>query len=100
VWLSGTLMIVGIVMAALHSFAIRAPKENPTLGALFKKAISGSFDPVTTMYLGLVLLMLTPFLRVLTAVAGFSAEKDWKFVGVAIIVFTMLIGELVISFYR
>lgn len=100
VWISGGLMVIGLVSAALQSFAISLPKDNPTLGALLRNVFSGSLDPVTTMFLGLVLLMLTPFLRVITALAGFAVEKDWKFVAVSLIVFLMLIGELVYSLYR
>jgi uncharacterized membrane protein len=44
-----------------------------------------------------VLLMLTPFLRVLTAAAGFAVEKDRAFTLVSIVIFLMLIGELVYS---
>jgi uncharacterized membrane protein len=100
VWMSGGLMVIGLISAALQSFVISMPKDNPTLAALLRNVVSGSFDPVTTMFLGLVLLMLTPFLRVLTALVGFAAEKDWKFVIVSLVVLLMLIGELVYSLYR
>jgi uncharacterized membrane protein len=49
------------------------------------------------MFAGLLLLMLTPFLRVFTAIVGFAAEKDRTFVLVALVVFVMLLGELVFS---
>lgn len=100
VWISGCLMAIGLISAALQSFSISLPKENPTLAVLLRNIISGSFDPITTMFLGLVLLMLTPFLRVLTALVGFAAEKDWRFAVVSLTVFLMLVGELVYSLYR
>jgi uncharacterized membrane protein len=49
------------------------------------------------MFSGLVLLMLTPFLRVLAAVIGFLAEKDVRFVAVSCVIFCMLLGELIFS---
>jgi uncharacterized membrane protein len=100
VWISGGLMVIGLLAASLQSTTMTLPKDNPTLGALLSRMISGSFDPVSTMFLGLVLLMFTPFLRVLTAVVGFAAEKNWRFVAVSVAVFVLLIGELVYSLYR
>jgi len=43
------------------------------------------------------MLMLTPFLRVLTAAAGFAAEKDRKFTIISLVIFAMLAGELLYS---
>ncbi|MBI3787893.1 MAG: DUF1634 domain-containing protein, partial [Ignavibacteriales bacterium] len=51
----------------------------------------------TLLYAGLVVLMLTPFVRVLAAAIAFGTEKDWKFVGVSLVVLCMLVGELVFS---
>jgi uncharacterized membrane protein len=52
------------------------------------------------MFLGLVVLMLTPFLRVFIAMLGFAAEKDWKFTSVSLMVLLMLVAELIYSLYR
>ena len=49
------------------------------------------------MYAGLVCLMLTPIVRVFTALIGFAAGKDWRFVAVSLVVFLMLLGEVIIS---
>lgn len=97
VWGSAGLMVAGLVVAWLSDGSLRLPSENPTPGDVFRGLLSGSIDAVTLMFAGLILLMLTPFLRVLTAAAGFAAEKDRTFVIVALIVFLMLLGELVFS---
>lgn len=43
---------------------------------------------------GVILLISTPFLRVLFAIVGFSMERDRTFVIVSLGVFLMLLGEL------
>jgi uncharacterized membrane protein len=90
-------MIIGLVLAWLSGNSLGMPKENPTPSEVFHGLLSGSFDPVTLIFAGLLLLMLTPFVRVLTAAVGFAAERDRTFVIVALVVFIMLLGELVFS---
>jgi uncharacterized membrane protein len=97
VWSSAGLMIIGLALAWLSGSSLGLPKENPTPGEVFRGLLSGSFDPVTLIFAGLLLLMLTPFVRVLTAAIGFAAERDRTFVIVALVVFIMLLGELVFS---
>jgi uncharacterized membrane protein len=63
------------------------------------RMFSGSFDPVTLMFAGLVFLMFTPILRVITAVIGFGVERDWRFVFVSSIVLFLLSGEIVYSIF-
>ena len=97
VWSSGGLMIIGLALAWFSGSSLAIPKENPTPGEVFRSLFTGSLDPVTLIFAGLLLLMLTPFVRVLTAAAGFAAERDRKFVVVALVVFVMLLGELLFS---
>ena len=93
-------MIAGLLMYAFQSFAVPVPQQNPTLSALIQNLLHGSLDSYTLMFSGLVLLMLTPFLRVLTAMIGFAVEKDKAFVLVSLAVFVLLICELIYSLYR
>lgn len=97
VWGSSTLMILGLVMAALLPSAYQAPTANPTLWGLFSHFLANPLGPSTLMYLGLVCLMLTPIVRVFAALTGFAAERDWRFVAVSLVVFLMLIGEVIVS---
>jgi uncharacterized membrane protein len=90
-------MVLGLALAWLSADTLRLPSENPRPTAVLRSLFSGSLDPVMVMFAGLLLLMLTPFLRVLTAVAGFVAEKDRTFIVVALVVFTMLLAELIFS---
>jgi uncharacterized membrane protein len=99
VWTSASLLILGLLIAAFFpSTAIVLP-SNPSFEELAVKIYSFSFDPVTLMYLGLVLLMLTPILRVIIAVFGFAVEHDRRFVFVSFIVLLMLMGEIVYSVF-
>jgi uncharacterized membrane protein len=49
------------------------------------------------MFTGLVLLMFTPVLRVVTAVVAFASEHDWRFVAVSATVFLLLCAEIIYS---
>jgi len=97
VWGSAVLMASGLLMTAVQSGSNPAATDNPTLGDLFGKFSSGAVDGVAIMGAGLILLMFTPILRVLTALAGFVLEKDTKFSIISLVVFLMLAGELVYS---
>ena len=97
VWSSAILMIAGLAIAWLSVGSLRMPEENPHPAEVLRNLLSGSPDPMTLIFAGLLLLMLTPFLRVLTAAIGFAAEKDTRFVFVALVVFSMLLGELLLS---
>lgn len=96
-WVSGGLMIAGLIIASLFPSNVNVITENPSLGKLFYEMFSDSLNPVVLMFAGLVLLMFTPILRVVTAIVGFAVERDWKFVFVSLIVFILLIGEIIYS---
>jgi uncharacterized membrane protein len=99
VWVSASFMIAGLLIAAMYPSTIVVFSSNPTLGNLVMRMLSGSFDPVTLMFAGLVFLMFTPILRVITAVVGFGVERDWRFVFVSSVVLLLLAGEIVYSIF-
>ena len=99
VWVSASFMIAGLLIAAMYPSTIVVFSSNPTLGNLVMRMLSGSFDPVTLMFAGLVFLMFTPILRVITAVVGFGVERDWRFVFVSSVVLLLLVGEIVYSIF-
>jgi uncharacterized membrane protein len=99
VWVSASFMIAGLLIAAIYPSTIVAFSGDPTLCNLMIRIISGSFDPVTLLFAGLVFLMFTPILRVITAVVGFGMERDWRFVFVSSIVLLLLAGEIVYSIF-
>jgi uncharacterized membrane protein len=99
VWISASLLILGLLIAAFFPTTAIVLTSNPSFEELAVKIYSFSFDPVTLMYFGLVLLMLTPILRVTIAVFGFAVEHDRRFVFVSSIVLLMLMGEIVYSIF-
>jgi uncharacterized membrane protein len=100
VWISALLMSSGLVLAAFHSFRDVAPERNPSLDQLLVQMRTSFFEPLPLMFAGLVVLMFTPILRVITAIAGFAAERDVRFVIVSSVVLLMLAGEILYSLIR
>jgi uncharacterized membrane protein len=104
VLLSSLLMAAGLLMALLRSVPLHA--EHPTMSTFFRQIFSENSGSTngssaqTFMLTGLMLLMLTPFGRVLTTLVLFWQERDWKFVGVALLVFMLLVGQILSSLWR
>lgn len=97
--ISSVLMATGLLLAAFQP-PQSSLDNNPTLKQLIQDLLAGHVSESSAllfMFAGVVTLMLTPFLRVLAAMFAFLAEKDWRFVGVAAIVFCILVGQLVYS---
>jgi uncharacterized membrane protein len=92
-------MILGLLVATISPSSIMSLPTNPSLGNLAERIFSASFDPVTLMFVGLVMLMFTPVLRVITAVFGFAVERDWRFVFVSSVVLLILTGEIMYSIF-
>jgi uncharacterized membrane protein len=92
-------MILGLLIATISPSSVVILPTNPSLGNLVERMFSASFDPVTLMFVGLVMLMFTPVLRVITAVFGFAVERDWRFVSVSSIVLLLLMGEIMYSIF-
>ena len=96
---SALTMCVGIFTALLHPHSPAGGTGTPDLASLAARLVSGSFDSSTVLLTGLVILMITPIVRVVTALAGFAAERDWRFVLVSAIVFILLAGEIIYSLH-
>jgi uncharacterized membrane protein len=99
VWVSACLMILGLLIATISPSSVVPLSTNPSLVNLAERMFSVTFDPITLMFAGLVILMLTPVLRVITAVFGFTIERDWRFVVVSSLVFLMLLVEILYSIF-
>lgn len=52
-------------------------------------------DPLAIIMLGLLVLLATPFMRVLVSIGAFALERDWRYVVITVTVLTIL----VISFF-
>jgi uncharacterized membrane protein len=96
---SASLMILGLLFTAISPLPIDPLSTNPSLGMVAEHLFSSRFDPVILMFAGLLMLMFTPILRVITAVYGFAMERDWRFVVVSSVVFILLAGEIMYSIF-
>ena len=92
-------MAAGLFLGILFPSTVFQFPENPTPANIAARLFSGSFDSSTLIFAGLLFLMCTPIFRVITAIAGFIAERDWRFVFVTCIVLVLLAGEIVYSLF-
>jgi uncharacterized membrane protein len=96
VWLSASFIAIGFFLTFLNP-TIERTGENPTFAEIAQSLISGRLDGAMFMFAGLVTLMLTPVVRVATALAAFWAERDFRFVFTSAVVLFLLVGELLYS---
>ncbi len=87
-WLSVVLMLLGLVTSLGSGETTPTPVE---MKALFAPCISPGNH---LMGAGVLLLGLTPVLRVLMLVYLWYREKDWKFAIIALIVFATLMVSI------
>ena len=88
-----TLLAAGLVLTlagrgALGSVALRAPEALRDAAHL---RAAGFYS------LGLLVLILTPFIRVLGSVIAFAAARDWRFVAVTSAVLVIMIVSIVVG---
>ena len=90
---SGVLLAVGLttMLAQGHE---QAP-EYESFPRLLRDAGRLRGPAVTT--LGLLALMITPILRVVVLLVGWTMQRDWRFAGVALAVFILLCISLTIG---
>jgi len=95
-WLSAGLLLGGMVLVFVHPPESSSSNLNT---ADFLDALVQLRLPLGEglLYAGIMMLISTPVLRVGAAVVTFIAERDWKFVGVSIAVFVVLLLEIILS---
>jgi uncharacterized membrane protein len=54
-------------------------------------------DPIYLIQLGLLVLIATPVVRVITCAAGFALERDWMYAAVSLVVLVCLLASITIS---
>lgn len=65
------------------------PHELATIGGILHDLLTG--DPLAIIMLGLILLLLTPVLRVIVSIGAFALERDWRYVAITSLVLIILI---------
>ncbi len=92
-------VIIGAALAALglgiwlsQGFDNSTALRDLTLGSIVEAAFAGSASGI--VYLGIVVLVATPVVRVLLSLFYFFAEKDGKYIVITAAVFVMLMFAL------
>jgi uncharacterized membrane protein len=101
VMLAAALVLIGgIAFVASHHEAApdhRKFHAGPTPLASIHGILDGAatLNPLYIIQLGLLILIATPVVRVITCAAGFALERDWTYAIVSLIVLVFLIGSIV-----
>ncbi|CAM3536464.1 DUF1634 domain-containing protein [Flavobacterium chungbukense] len=105
VWISLSVAFIGgIVYLINHGSQIEdysVFKENDrnifeVIAAIYQGAIQG--DGASLIFTGIILLFLTPVLRVLLSLFSFLLEKDYLYVGITLIVILIIIISISFGF--
>lgn len=87
---SAVLLIIGMLAALVQENPTSEPRQ--PLSDLVTAATAFDGQALTT--LGLLVLMITPILRVVVLLVGWTWRRDWTFAAVAVVVLALLIVSL------
>lgn len=105
VWISLSVAFIGGIVYILHNgnqiedYSVF--KENDrnifeVIAAIYNGAIQGNGESL--IFTGIILLFLTPVLRVLLSLFSFLLEKDYLYVGITLIVILIIITSISFGF--
>lgn len=95
VLISAAVILVGVILFYTRSGSAEAPLSYPhSLGAVLPALASGS--PLGIITLGLLILLATPVIRVAVSIAAFALEHDWLYIGVTLLVLTLLLSSILV----
>jgi uncharacterized membrane protein len=99
--LSALFMLIGLIVYSLTSSSIPLPPDTSpaTLWHFFllQPLYVTLMHPYFLMYTGILILLCTPVIRILVAVTGFSAQKDWRFVWISGFVLLIVITSMILA---
>jgi uncharacterized membrane protein len=100
VLLSAAIIAVGVIAfyarygtAVARTLADRVFPHTP--GDVLAGVVHG--DPLAIITLGLLLLLVTPVMRVLVSIVAFAIERDWRYVAITTLVLVILLVSFVIG---
>ena len=85
--ISGSLLILGAAVS-LASHEARSPERPPGVETILSQAVHGHGSSI--LNLGILILMLTPILRVIVLAVGWSLQRVWRFAAIAFFVLALL----------
>lgn len=106
VYASSLFMLAGFIVSLFHPESLSNLVGHPSLTQLLSLLqLDSNFftrllDPFILFYLGILILLLTPIIRVVIAVASFTRERDARFVVISVTVLLIIFLSLYLSFSR
>lgn len=100
---SSALMLAGFVISIFRPELLSGPFQTPQLSHLLTLLLpDGEFfrrllHPFTLFYLGILVLLLTPIVRILIALYSFLRERDTPFSVISITVFFIILLSIYLS---
>jgi uncharacterized membrane protein len=89
---AAALIAVGLALAALHGHLVTRAVSAGELPDLLRAGRPSAF-----MALGILVLLATPILRVLSLIGGFALDRDWRFASVALGVAILLLAGILLG---
>ena len=86
---SGVLCLLGILLWAARGFGDVGGSDSRSLVSVFSAAARG--DIVGIVYVGVIVLVATPVLRVAISSAYFAVVKDVQYLAITLVVLAMMI---------
>jgi len=87
---------LGILFFQTHSQDHLTGSVRPSFSNLISSLLR--VEPIAVINLGILLMMLTPFFRVVVAVFSFLGEKDYRYAAIAFVVMIILLFAIVPGF--
>ena len=103
VYASSIFMLAGFIASLFHPEMLSTTVDHPSLAQLIALLRPGNdffthlLNPFLLFYFGILLLMLTPILRIVMAIVSFSLERDARFVVVSVMVFLIILLSIFFS---
>jgi uncharacterized membrane protein len=91
--ISTILMLMGIVLEVIRQQDL--PTVEPDFSQVLARAIA--LRPSGFLALGLLVLLATPILRVIGSIFAFAYERDWRFVGITLVVLMVVIASILLG---
>ncbi len=92
-------MLLSVIVMAIGICMYIASPDHPgidiALGSLPSQL--AALNPIAVLDLGIIMMILTPFCRVITTAIIFASEHELKFVGVAVLVMIIIITTILIG---
>ena len=95
--IASAFMLFGFVLLLIFWEQNFASFEVFSLDKVFEGLLS--LNPYSFMYLGLLLLILTPVLRVVTSIILFAKERDKLYTAITILVLLILIASFFVGYF-